>query len=68
MQDVVAEVPEDGRLVDAGHVARHLGVSRWWVEQQARLDQIPHYRFGRNVRYSLPRVRAWYEAQAKGRR
>jgi hypothetical protein len=63
---VVAEFHDEGRLVDAGHVATVLGVSRWWAEQQARLDQIPHVRFGRNVRYSLPRVREWYEAKTQG--
>jgi hypothetical protein len=62
---VVSEFPYDGRL-DAGIVAGVLGVSRWWVEQQARRDQIPHVRFGRNVRYSLPRVREWAEAKEQG--
>lgn len=65
---VVAEIPDDGRLVDAGIVAGVLGVSRWWVEQKAREDAIPHVRLGRNVRYSLPRVREWAEAQTQGGR
>jgi hypothetical protein len=47
---VVPEIPDDGRLVDAGIVAGALGVSRWWVEQKAREDAIPHVRLGRNVR------------------
>jgi hypothetical protein len=64
---VLAEIADDGRLVDAGIVAGVLGTSRWWVEQQARLNEIPHVRLGaRHVRYSLPRVREWYEAKTQG--
>ena len=63
---VVPKIPDDGRLVDAGIVASVLGVSRWWVEQKAREDAIPHLRLGRHVRYSLPRVREWAEAKTQG--
>jgi excisionase family DNA binding protein len=65
---LVAEFPDDGRLVDAGIVAGVLGVSRWWVEERARQDEIPHVRLGRHVRYSLPTVRSWFEAKTQGGR
>ena len=56
------------RLLDASEVAELLHVSRRWVEDAARRDDIPNVPLGRSVRFRREAVLAWVEAQERGGR
>ena len=48
-------------LLNVQDVARELGMSVRWMQERVRLNQIPHYRFGRTVRFDLADVWAWMQ-------
>jgi predicted DNA-binding transcriptional regulator AlpA len=60
------EVSTSGPLVNAKDVAAFLGMSLRWVHEQTRLDRIPHYHFGRAIRFDLAGVRAWMQHRLQG--
>jgi excisionase family DNA binding protein len=60
------EVSASGPLVGAKDVAAFLGMSLRWVHEQTRLDRIPHYHFGRAIRFDLADVRAWMQYRRQG--
>jgi excisionase family DNA binding protein len=51
------------RLVraDDPEVQRLLGASRWVIYRMARERLIPHVRINKQVRFSIPTLRAWIE-------
>ncbi len=46
-------------LVSIKEIARRLGVSLYTVYYWAAAGRIPHYRIGRNLRFSWPEVEEW---------
>jgi excisionase family DNA binding protein len=40
-------------------VAQLLGMSPRWVHERVRRGEIPHYKFGRSLRFDLEEVRRW---------
>jgi excisionase family DNA binding protein len=62
----VASVTE--QFVDAHAVAARLGVPITWVREATRAGTIPHYRFGRYVRYVEEEVLAWAASCRNGGR
>lgn len=55
------------RLLTAGDVARHLGVSTRWIYGQVDEHQMPAYRLGdRALRFDLDAVTTWLESRKIG--
>jgi len=54
------------RLLDAAEVAELLHVSRRWVEDAARRDDLPHVRLGKFVRFRREAILVWREAKERG--
>ena len=50
-------------LWTAKDVAAYLKVSLSWVRHASAEGQVPHHRFGHNVRYEPEEIRAWMERQ-----
>jgi excisionase family DNA binding protein len=53
-------------LMTSTEVAKLLGVSKWWVEERARHNEIPHIRLGRNVRYRRDSIERWISDEERG--
>jgi excisionase family DNA binding protein len=61
-------IAEPDRLLTAQEVAKRLGVTARWVYESAKDGGIPHYKFGKQVRFDWLKVRAWMdECQSGGR-
>ena len=41
------------------HVAEFLGVSKRWIHERTRRDEIPCYRLGTALRFDPEEIRAW---------
>jgi excisionase family DNA binding protein len=54
------------KLLDAGEVAELLHVSRRWVEDAVRRDELPHLRLGKFVRFRGEAILAWIAAHERG--
>jgi excisionase family DNA binding protein len=63
-EDYLTAAPD--RLLDAAEVAELLNVSRRWVEDAARRDEIPHVALGKFIRFRRAAVLAWLQAQERG--
>jgi excisionase family DNA binding protein len=50
-------------LLDVEGAAKFLGVSKSWVYQAAARGELPAYRVGRKVRFTLELLRSWLEKQ-----
>lgn len=50
----------------AGEVAAYLRCSTSTVRRMARRGQIPHYRFGKLVRFRLSEIERWLALQQEG--
>lgn len=57
----VMKSPES--LIDVDGAAKFLGVSRSWVYQAASRGELPAYRVGRKLRFTLELLRGWLEKQ-----
>jgi excisionase family DNA binding protein len=53
-------------LVGPKDVAAFLGMSLRWVHERTRLKEIPHYHFGRMLRFDLTEVQAWMQQYRTG--
>lgn len=53
-------------LVPIKDVARRLGVSIYTLYYWVAAGRIPHYKFGRVVRFSWPEIEAWLEKRRRG--
>jgi predicted DNA-binding transcriptional regulator AlpA len=56
------------QLLDAAQLAAVLNMSEGWLKRKARLDEIPHIRLGRAIRFQWPSAEmdAWLESQMRG--
>lgn len=54
------------RLLTAQEVAEVIGMRAEYVWQLARNDQIPHLRFGRNLRFRAVAVTEWLRVYERG--
>ena len=54
------------RLLSAAEVAAIIGMSKRWVEEQARADEIPHVPLGRFIKFRREDVDAWIAEQVRG--
>ena len=53
-------------MMIAGEVAAYLRCSPSTVRRMVRRGQIPHYRFGRLVRFRLSEIERWLALQQEG--
>lgn len=56
----------DAPLLDAGEVARILGVPKTWVYAKTRAGRLPHVNVGRYRRYRRTTLDAWITARERG--
>ncbi len=54
----------DTELVKAGKAAKALGLNAYFIYKLASRGQIPCYRAGRALRFSIPELREWMKSQA----
>ena len=54
------------RLLIAGEIAAILALPESWVREHTRLNDIPHIRLGRYVRYRLGSVISWVAENERG--
>jgi excisionase family DNA binding protein len=54
------------RLLDAGDVARILGVPKTWVYAETRAGRLPHVTVGRYRRYRLAALEGWIAEHERG--
>ena len=54
------------KMMIAGEVAAYLRCSPSTVRRMARRGQIPHYRFGKLVRFRLSEIERWLALQQEG--
>jgi excisionase family DNA binding protein len=55
-------------LLDAKQAGALLNVPASWVLAEARVDRIPHVRFGRYVRFDRDELERWWRARLRGPR
>ena len=61
VDDLLAESRDD--LVRVEAASQYLGVETSTVYVWAETGRLPHYRFGRSLRFSLRDLKKWREAQ-----
>ena len=54
------------KMMIAGEVAAYLRCSPSTVRRMARRGQVPHYRFGKLVRFRLSEIERWLALQQEG--
>ena len=54
------------RLLSIEELAELLGVPKSWLYRRTCLDEIPHLKLGRYVRFDLEAVQAWLEEKEAG--
>ena len=54
------------RLIDAREVARILGMRVDYVWELCRLEEIPHQRFGRTLRFRREAIEEWLREREHG--
>jgi excisionase family DNA binding protein len=68
LEQALAKHGGDDRYLTAEEVAERLAVSSRWVYDTARSDAIPHFKFGRQIRFDWTAVRAWADESASAGR
>jgi excisionase family DNA binding protein len=58
--------PIDTPLLDAGDVAKILGVPKTWVYAETRAGRLPHVNVGRYRRYRRTTLEAWIADRERG--
>ncbi len=51
----------EAELITVDEICRRLAVSKFTVYWWAKAGRIPHYRLGRNLRFSWADILAWLE-------
>lgn len=54
------------KLLNAQEAGDQLGVSASWVLRQARLNEIPHVRLGKFVRFDAEHLDEWWRRHEQG--
>ena len=55
------------RLLTAEEAAELLGVTAWWLLEEARAERIPHVRLGpRTIRFEGEELKAWADSRKRG--
>ncbi len=55
-------------LVKAELAAKATGLNKYFIYRLAAEGQIPSYRAGRAIRFSIPELMAWMKSQAQQKR
>ena len=67
MTENLATVEKEAeKLTTASDLARVLRLNKYFIYQEAAKGNLPHYRCGGAVRFSIKEVKAWMQRQAAG--
>jgi excisionase family DNA binding protein len=65
-QQTKRDAPIDNALLDAGDVAKILGVPKTWVYAETRAGRLPYVNVGRYRRYRRSTIDAWIVDRERG--